>query len=142
MRHKDAGRTSFVFILEQSEGRIEHMLSRFTKSIKSVAAKTALIGAMVASAVVALPRPASADTTSTIAIAAAAALIVGAIAYDNSGRPYYMRDGRRWYVSNDVGAYWERNRGYYGQLPSRYGRQPSRYGRDRWNDQRGYRPPQ
>ncbi|HUY41417.1 MAG TPA: hypothetical protein VMV82_07605 [Candidatus Dormibacteraeota bacterium] len=84
--------------------------------IKPVAAKLVLASGVLAAALVAMPRPASADTTSTIAIAAAAALIVGAIAYDNSGRPYYERDNRRWYVSREAANYYR-----YHRFPQRYG---------------------
>jgi hypothetical protein len=84
--------------------------------IKPVAAKLVLASGVLAAALVAMPRPASADTTSTIAIAAAAALIVGAIAYDNSGRPYYERNNRRWYVSREAANYYR-----YHRFPQRYG---------------------
>jgi hypothetical protein len=56
------------------------------------------------------PRPAQADTNSTIAIAAAA--IVGILLFDESNRPYYDRDGYRCYVSDDVADYYFQN--YYG----------------------------
>ncbi|MHB8432883.1 MAG: hypothetical protein ACYC8W_01800 [Candidatus Tyrphobacter sp.] len=95
--------------------------------IKPVAAKLVLASGVLAAALVAMPRPASADTTSTIAIAAAAALIVGAIAYDSSGRPYYERDNRRWYVSREAANYY------------RYHRFPQRYGSWNRDDQGRYR---
>ena len=79
--------------------------------LKSVFGKSVLAAGLLASvSVFALPRPASADTQSTVAIAAAAALIIGAIAYDNSGRPYYVRDNRRWYVDRNVAQYYEMHR--------------------------------
>src|SRR6185437_7927314 len=54
------------------------------------------------------PQAAKADTNSTIAIAAAA--IIGILAFDTSNRPYYVREGRRVYVSNDVANYYIRER--------------------------------
>lgn len=90
----------------------------FVTFIKSIIGKSVLAAGLLASLTVfAMPSPASADTRSTMAIAAAAALVVGAIAYDHDGRPYYMRDGRRWFVSRDVVQYyqvhrWDRRRGH------------------------------
>jgi hypothetical protein len=79
-------------------------------TLKSIAGKIVLASGVLAAAAFAMPRPASADTASTLAIVAAAAAIVGAIAYDNSGRPYYVRDGRRWYVAPAVADYYSRYR--------------------------------
>ena len=79
--------------------------------IKSAIGKSVLVAGLLASVTVfGMPRPASASTESTAAIVAAAALIVGAIAYDSSNRPYYVRDGRRWYVSPSVANYYRDNR--------------------------------
>lgn len=92
-------------------------------AIKSVFGKSVLAAGLLASlAIFAMPRPASADTQSTAAIVAAAAFIVGAIAYDNSGRPYYVRGGRRWYVSRPVADYYRTHR--WGRRDDRRGRYP------------------
>jgi hypothetical protein len=58
----------------------------------------------------AAPRPASADSASTAAIALGAAAIVGGLLYDSHNRPYYDRGGRRVYVSDRVAQDY-RNRG-------------------------------
>ncbi len=68
----------------------------------------ALAGAMFSSA-----RPAPADTASTAAIIAGAAAITGALLYDSSNRPYYIRNDRRYYVNNDEARYYRsHHRGY------------------------------
>ena len=46
-----------------------------------------------------MPTAAKADTASTAAIAAGAAAIVGALLYDSSNRPYYIRNNHRYYVT-------------------------------------------
>ncbi len=50
--------------------------------------------------------PAKADTASTIAIAAGAAAIVGALLYDGSNHPYYIRNNHRYYVTQDEATYY------------------------------------
>lgn len=57
--------------------------------------------------------PASADTASTAAIAAGAALIVGGLIYDSQNRPYYNRGGRRVYVSERDAQDYRRQGGRY-----------------------------
>lgn len=52
------------------------------------------------------PAPAQADTASTAAIAAGAAAIVGALLYDSNNRPYYVRNGHRYYVTQDEERYY------------------------------------
>ena len=47
----------------------------------------------------AAPQPAAADTATTAAIVAGAAAIVGALVYDANNRPYYVRNGHRYYVT-------------------------------------------
>jgi hypothetical protein len=54
-----------------------------------------------------VPRVASASTTSTALIIAAAAAIAGALLYDSSGRPYYVRSNKRYYVSQPVAQYYQ-----------------------------------
>ena len=87
----------------------------FINFIKTAICKIVLATGLLASlSIFAMPAPASADTRSTAAIVAAAALVIGAIAYDNSGRPYYVRGGRRWFVSRDVASYWRYHRVHRG----------------------------
>ena len=50
-------------------------------------------------------QPARADTSSTLAIAGAAA-IVGALLLDNNNRPYYVQNNHRYYVSQQEATYW------------------------------------
>jgi hypothetical protein len=55
----------------------------------------------------ATPQPARADSASTAAWAAAAALIVGTIYYDSQHRPYYKdRSGHMHYVSAGAASYY------------------------------------
>jgi hypothetical protein len=55
--------------------------------------------------------PAAADTGSTIAIAAGAAAIVGALLSDSSGRSYYVQGNQRHYVSHDQAVYYRSHHG-------------------------------
>ncbi len=83
------------------------MFMRFTAIFKPMISKAVLVvGMLAAVGAFAIPQPASADTRSTAEIVAAAAMIVGAIAYDQ-GRPYYVRDGRRRYVSPAVAGWYQ-----------------------------------
>ena len=83
------------------------MFTRFTAFLKPTIGKAVLaIGMLAAATAFAMPQPALADTRSTAEIVAAAALFGGAIAYDNGGLPYYVRSGRRWYVSPQVAGYY------------------------------------
>ncbi len=72
------------------------------RSLAAAAAGTTLLAAISFG----LPRPAQADTASTMAIAAGAAAIVGALLIDGNGHPYYVRDNRRYYVSQDEASYY------------------------------------
>jgi len=65
-----------------------------------------LSGLLVFGSIGGTPMPAKADTASTMAIIAGAAAIVGALLYDNNGHPYYIRDNRRYYVTQDEASYW------------------------------------
>jgi hypothetical protein len=56
---------------------------------------------------------ARADTASTIAIAAGAAAIVGALLTDNSGHSYYVSGNQRHYVSHNSAQYY---RGHHGNM--------------------------
>jgi hypothetical protein len=49
---------------------------------------------------------ARADTATTAAIVAGAAAIVGALLYDANNRPYYIRSGHRYYVTQAEAGYW------------------------------------
>ncbi len=49
---------------------------------------------------------AQADTASTAAIAAGAAAIAGALLYDASNHPYYVRDNHRYYVTAGEANYY------------------------------------
>lgn len=53
----------------------------------------------------AAPQPAAADTATTAAIVAGAAAIVGALVYDANNRPYYVRNGHRYYVTPQEAQY-------------------------------------
>ncbi len=73
---------------------------------------TALGGVLVAGALATTSMPAAADTASTAAIAAGAAAIVGALLYDGSNHPYYVRNNHRYYVTqNEAQYYRSRHRG-------------------------------
>ena len=58
-----------------------------------------------------LPRPAAADAASTAAIAGAAGAIIGGLLFDSNNRPYYVRGGRRVYVSEPVAREYARRHG-------------------------------
>jgi hypothetical protein len=53
-----------------------------------------------------VPRPAQADTTSTVAIVAAAAAIIGTVLVDSNNQPYYVNNGRHVYVSQNTATYY------------------------------------
>jgi hypothetical protein len=52
------------------------------------------------------PTAAKANTASTIAIAAGAAAIVGALLYDGNNHPYYVRNNHRYYVTQQEATYY------------------------------------
>ena len=99
----------------------------------------ALSGILVFGSIGGTPMPAKADTASTMAIIAGAAAIVGALLYDNNGHPYYIRDNRRYYVTQDEANYYrEHHRGYERRayVPEReypVARDPYRHDDDRDN---------
>jgi hypothetical protein len=72
---------------------------------------TALGGLIALGSVAGIATPAKADTGSTIAIAGAAALIVGSLLSDSSGRSYYVRNNQRHYVSHDTAVYYRSHHG-------------------------------
>ncbi len=61
---------------------------------------------MVLSSLGATQTVAKADTASTAAIIAGAAAIVGALLYDANNRPYYVRGGHRYYVTQREAQYY------------------------------------
>jgi hypothetical protein len=67
---------------------------------------TALGGLLVAGSLGATQMPAKADTASTAAIVGGAAAIVGALLYDSSNHPYYVRDNHRYYVTQNEAQYY------------------------------------
>jgi hypothetical protein len=69
-------------------------------------------------AMIPVPRPAQADTGSTLLVAGAAAMIVGALLVDSHNQPYYVSGGRHIYVSQNTAVYYRAhyNHGnHYGQ---------------------------
>jgi hypothetical protein len=99
---------------------------------------TVLAAAMLAgSGLFVVPSPAKADTNSTIAIAAAA--IVGLLAFDEFNRPYYINDGYRCYVPDDVAFYYFQNYygGWYGGHMNDWYYNRARFAYD-WNNSHGY----
>jgi hypothetical protein len=77
-------------------------------AIKAVIVKTPyaflLAAAFATVAAVPLARPAQADTTSTIILAAAAGAIIGSLFTDSNNQPYYVSNGRHVYVSQTSAA--------------------------------------
>ena len=53
-----------------------------------------------------LARPAQADTASTVAIAAAAAAIVGTLLVDSNKQTYYVKNGKHVYVNKSTADYY------------------------------------
>jgi hypothetical protein len=79
----------------------DHMNNALEISLKRLVIASALLAAVTIS----LPRAAQADTSSTLAIAGAAA-IVGALLIDGNNHPYYVNNNRRYYVSQDSANYY------------------------------------
>src|SRR5450755_359131 len=67
---------------------------------------TPLGGLLVLGTLGGAPTAAMADTASTVAIAAGAAAIVGALLYDSTNRPYYVRNNHRYYVTQPEEQYY------------------------------------
>jgi hypothetical protein len=65
-----------------------------------IAAAIATVG------VLPVARPAQADTTSTIILAAAAGAIIGSLFTDSNNQPYYVNNGRHVYVSQNTASYY------------------------------------
>jgi hypothetical protein len=77
-----------------------------TKHIQNGVKGLFLGTALVAAATISIPRPAQADTTSTVLIAAGAAAIVGALLLDSNNQPYYVNNNHRYYVTQDEANYY------------------------------------
>ena len=72
-----------------------------------------LAGALALGSFAVAATPAKADATSTALIAAGAAAIIGALLYDGNGRPYYVRGGHRYYVTqSEANFYRSHHPGY------------------------------
>jgi hypothetical protein len=65
-----------------------------------------IAGAIAIVAIVPVARPAQADTTSTIILAAAAGAIIGSLFTDSNNQPYYVNNGRHVYVSHNTATYY------------------------------------
>ncbi|MGP6156763.1 MAG: hypothetical protein ACLPYS_04465 [Vulcanimicrobiaceae bacterium] len=74
-------------------------------SLRRLVVASALLG----TAAVSLSGAAQANTTSTIAIAAGAAAIVGALLIDGNNQPYYIYNNQRHYVSQDQANYYRQH---------------------------------
>jgi hypothetical protein len=85
--------------------------------------------AIAAVTVVPMARPAVADTTSTIILAAAAGAIVGALFTDGNNQAYYVNNGRHVYVSQNTAAYYRAHGNARNRGPQR----------DHWQNQRQHR---
>ena len=79
--------------------------------LSSMLSSTAFGGLIVLSTLGGSASIAQADTASTIAIAAGAAAIVGALLTDNSGHSYYVQNNQRHYVSHDQAEYYHNHHG-------------------------------
>jgi VIT1/CCC1 family predicted Fe2+/Mn2+ transporter len=88
----------------------ERFIARHTLAVKVISMNRLygffLAVAIATVAVLPVARPVLADTTSTIAIAAAAGLIVGALLTDSNNQPYYVSNGRHVYVSQNTATYY------------------------------------
>ena len=62
--------------------------------------------AVAAVSLVPMARPAVADTTSTIILAAAAGAIVGSLFTDGNNQAYYVNNGRHVYVNQNTASYY------------------------------------
>jgi hypothetical protein len=67
---------------------------------------TTLGGLLVVGALSGAPSAAKADTASTAAIIAGVAAITGAILYDSSNHPYYVRNNHRYYITQNEEHYY------------------------------------
>ena len=65
-----------------------------------------IAAAIATVAVIPMARPAQADTTSTVLLAAAAGAIIGSLFTDGNNQPYYVNNGRHVYVSNNTANYY------------------------------------
>jgi len=75
--------------------------------VSTLLATTVIVGGSFAGAV----QPANADTETTAAIIAAAGAIVGALIVDSNNHPYYVNNGKRYYVTQNEANYWKKQHG-------------------------------
>lgn len=68
-----------------------------------------LAAALATATLLPVARPAQADTTSTIFLAAMAGAIVGSLFTDTNDQAYYVNNGRHVYVSRDTANYYRQN---------------------------------
>lgn len=79
---------------------------------------TALAGLVVAGSIGTTQTVAKASTASTAGIAAGAAAIVGALLYDSSNHPYYVRNNHRYYVTQSEAQSYRSH--HHGQMRRAY----------------------
>jgi hypothetical protein len=82
-----------------------------------------LAAAVATVAFVPMARPAVADTTSTVILAAAAGAIIGSLFTDANNQPYYVSNGRHVYVSQNTANYYRAHGNQRNHGPQRDGRQ-------------------
>lgn len=90
-------------------------------------------------AIIPVPRPAQADTGSTLLIAGAAAMIVGALLVDSHNQPYYVSNGRHIYVSQSTAVYYRahhNNGNHYGEYQNGHYHGQQVYGYQNTSQQR------
>jgi hypothetical protein len=81
----------------------------------------ALAAVLTSAVLLPVARPAQADTTSTIILAAAAGAIIGSLFTDTNNQPYYVSNGRHVYVSQNTANYYRAHGNTRNQGPQRDG---------------------
>ena len=81
----------------------------------------ALAAVLATATLLPVARPAQADTTSTIILAAAAGAIIGSLFTDTNNQPYYVNNGRHVYVSQNTANYYRAHGNTRNQGPQRDG---------------------
>jgi hypothetical protein len=82
-----------------------------------------IAASLATAALLPVARPAQADTTSTILLAAAAGAIVGTLLTDSNNQPYYVSNGRHVYVSRNTANYYRAHGNSRHRGPQRDGQQ-------------------
>ena len=105
-------RTVILWVLPESVRALDPMPDGNERKMNALRFSTIASAAVLTLSIAAggTPTPARADTASTAAIAAGAAAIVGTLLYDSSRRPYYVRGGHRYYVTQDQARYYQGHR--------------------------------